>query len=313
MGTFSIFGLNQAYHERYEKLGDSLSDVGKTLDWDVFRPLLESMYANKSGKGSHPNVDVILMFKIQLLEVWYNLSDLAVEREIYDRLSFWHFLGCPDKIPDNSTIWLFRERMSESGVDTLVWQEFQRQLDMKCLKIEQGMIQDATFVYAEPGHCKKDTPRGEQAKTRRDKDGKIMSKNGKMHYGYKLHTIMDTTHDLIRRIETTTANVHDSQVDLSEKGEVVYRDRGYQGAKCKGYSATMKRGARGHPIGIRDKLRNMRISRKRSKGERPYAVIKNIFHAGLVKVTTLQRVRVKNMLAAFCYNIYQVKTIQNRV
>ena len=76
-----------------------------------------------------------------------------------------------------------------------------------------------------------------------NKDGKIMSKNGKIHYGYKLHTIMDTTHDLIRRIETTTANVHDSQVDLSEKGEVVYRDRGYQGAKCKGYSATMKRGA----------------------------------------------------------------------
>lgn len=90
MGTFSSFGLNQAYHERYEKLGDRLSDVGKTLDGDVFRPLLESMYANKSGKGGHPNVDVILMFKIQLLEVWYNLSDLTVEREIYDRLSFWH-------------------------------------------------------------------------------------------------------------------------------------------------------------------------------------------------------------------------------
>ena len=90
MGTFSSFGLNQTYHECYEKLGDRLSDVGKTLDWDVFRPLLESMYANKSGKGVHPNVDVILMFKIQLLEVWYNLSDFAVEREIYVRLSFWH-------------------------------------------------------------------------------------------------------------------------------------------------------------------------------------------------------------------------------
>ena len=72
-----------------------------------------------------------------------------------------------------------------------------------------------------------------------------------------------------------------------EKGEVVHRDRGYQGAKCKGYSATM-RGARGHPIGIRDKLRNLRISRKRSKDERSYAVIKNVFDAGLVKVTTLQ-------------------------
>jgi IS5 family transposase len=38
----------------------------------------------------------------------------------------------------------------------------------------------------------------------------------------------------------------------------------------------MKRGARDHPIGIRDKIRNLRISRKRSKGERPFAVIKNI-------------------------------------
>jgi len=74
----------------------------------------------------------------------------------------------------------------------------------------------------------------------------------------------------------------------------------------------MKQGARGHPIGIRDKLKNMRISRKRSKGERPYTVIKHIFHAGLVKVIILQRTRVKNMLAAFCYYIYQVKTIQKR-
>lgn len=79
--------------------------------------------------------------------------------------------------------------------------------------------------------------------------------------------IKDTDYDLIRRIETTTANVYDNQVDLSEEGEVVCCDRGYQGVKCKGYNATMKRGARGHPIGIRDKLRNLRISKKRSKGK----------------------------------------------
>ena len=32
---------------------------------------------------------------------------------------------------------------------------------------------------------------------------------------------------LIRDLETTTAAVHDSQVDLSREGEVVYRDKGY--------------------------------------------------------------------------------------
>jgi len=55
-------------------------------------------------------------------------------------------LGCPDKILDNSTIWLFRERMSESGVDTLVWQEFQRQLDLKGLKIEHGSAQGKALL-----------------------------------------------------------------------------------------------------------------------------------------------------------------------
>jgi hypothetical protein len=46
----------------------------KTLDRVVFRPLLESRYANKSGKGVHPNIDVNLIFKIQLLESWYNVD-----------------------------------------------------------------------------------------------------------------------------------------------------------------------------------------------------------------------------------------------
>jgi len=72
MVTISSFGLNQANHERYEKRGARLFNAGKTLALFVYL-LLESMYANRSGKGSHPNVDVILMFKIQLLEVWYNL------------------------------------------------------------------------------------------------------------------------------------------------------------------------------------------------------------------------------------------------
>ncbi|GAB4317998.1 MAG: hypothetical protein Kow0019_19370 [Methanobacteriaceae archaeon] len=58
---------------------------------------------------------------------------------------------------------------------------------------------------------------------------------------------------------------------------------------AKGYNATMKRAVRDHPLGIRDKLRNQRIARKRSAGERPYAVIKNIFKSGHQLVTTTLR------------------------
>ena len=49
------------------------------------------------------------------------------------------------------------------------------------------MIQDATFIMSDPGHTKYDKPRGDQAKTRRSKDGAWAKKGQKSQYGYKLH------------------------------------------------------------------------------------------------------------------------------
>ena len=46
---------------------------------------------------------------------------------------------------------------------------------------------------------------------------------------------IDKGYELIRRFETTTALVHDSQVDLSEMNEVVYRDKGYFGVVARGF------------------------------------------------------------------------------
>ncbi len=51
-----------------------------------------------------------------------------------------------------------------------------------------------------------------------------------------------------------------AQIVLSQPGEIVYRDLGYFEVACKGYNATMKRAVRDHPLGIRDKMRNKRIS-----------------------------------------------------
>lgn len=311
MSTFINFAIKGEYG-RIAELGDRLGEVEKMIDWEKFRPIIKELYINNTEMGGRPNLDEVLMIKMMVLQQWHGLSDPELERQANDRISFRQFLGYPEKIPDRSTIWLFRERLSKSGKDSLIWDELQRQLDLKGLTIKKGMIQDATFIRSDPGHETVDTPRGKEAKTRRNKDGTWTKKGGKSHFGYKLHAILDRNYDLIRRICTTTASVHDSQIDLSGEGEIVYRDRGYQGAECKGYNATMKRGARSHPIDIRDKIRNNRISRKRSKGERPFAVIKTVFGSGYLRVTELKRVRVKNMFAAFCFNLYQLKTISKR-
>ncbi len=293
-----------------KKLGDKLSQIDTLIDWSVFRSIVKDMYANKSKKGGRPNTDEIVMIKLLVLQEWHGLSDPELERQVTDRFSFRNFLGFPEVIPDYSTVWYFRERLEETGKAKEIWKELQRQLDEKGFKVKKGVIQDATFITADPGHAKADTPRGDEAKTCRSKDGTWKKKGKKSYFGYKLHTKSDTDFGLIRELETTTASLNDNQVDLSKPDEVVYRDRGYSGTETKGYNATMKKGARDHPIGIRDKMRNKRISRKRAPGERPYAVIKNVFKSGHVKVTTVGRVCVKMLFACFGFNLYQLRTLK---
>ncbi len=308
MNSFTTWGLREA-HKELQKSGNRLLRISDLIDWFPIRQILDEMYDNKSEKGGRPNCDVILMFKILILQQWYGLSDLEVERQIADRLSFMGFLGFPNPIPDSRTVWLFRDRMEKTGKDKLVWTELQRQLDAKGLTVKRGTIQDATFIESDPGSSKK--PRGGEAKSRRSRDGTWAKKGNETHFGYKLHQKTDIDYCLIREIETSTASLHDSQVDLSIDGEVVLRDKGYFGVKARGIDFTMKRRTTDKPLGVLDKERNRLISILRSPGERPHAVIKRVFGAGRVFVTTVRRVHVKMMVTAFAFNLYQLYTLKN--
>jgi IS5 family transposase len=278
------------------------------IDWTPFRQILEELYDNKSEKGGRPNCDVIMMFKILILQKWYGLSDLEVERQMADRISFMAFLDYPDPFPDSRTIWLFKQRIAESGKDELVWEELQRQLDAMGLQVKRGTMQDATFIEADPGSSKK--PRGEDAKTRRSRDRTWAKKGNETHFGYKLHQKTDIDYCLIREIETTTASLHDSQVDLSTEDEIVLRDRGYFGAEAKGIDFTMKRRTSEKPLDELDKERNRLISILRSSGELPHAVIKRVFGMGRVLVTTVKRVHVELMVTAFAFDLFQLCTLK---
>jgi IS5 family transposase len=308
MNTFKAYMLKKAY-ERYQKLGDKLAKIEPLIDWEAFKPIIQGLYHNQGPQGGRPNMDPVVMVKLLVLQSWYGLSDPELERQVADRISFQRFLGFPETLPDYSTVWQFRERLAESGRDREVWDELQRQLDMKGLRVKKGVVQDATFITSDPGHAPADKPRGGEARTRRSRDGSWTKKGSRSYYGYKLHSKMDVDRGLIRDLETTTASVHDSRVDLSRPGEVVYRDKGYFGVEPRGWDATMRRGVRGRPLGIRDRLRNKRINRVRAPGERPFAVIKRVFHAGHVLVTTVQRVRVKMMFACFCFNLVQLGSL----
>jgi transposase, IS5 family len=57
------------------------------------------------------------------------------------------------------------------------------------------------------------------------------------------------------------------------------------------------------PLGIWDKLKNKRISRKRSIGKRPYAIVKSIFKSTYPMVMTIARVHAITIFASMGFNI----------
>jgi IS5 family transposase len=142
--------------------------------------------------------------------------------------------------------------------------------------------------------------------TRRSKDGGWTEKNSRSYFGYKLHTVQGVENDMIANYSVTTASLHDSQRDLSIPGIVNYKDKAYFGVESRGIDAAMDRAVRGHKLPIESIRRNLRITRKRSRGERPYSVMKRTFHGGHTFVTTVPRVRVKAMFMCLAHNLFQL-------
>ena len=168
-------------------------------------------------------------------------------------------------------------------------------------------MQDAFFIEADKGEYGKS--RGNDANTRRSKDGTSAVKNHEKHFGYKVHTLFNEI-KIIEKLSLTPANVHDSQMYLSIPGIICYRDKGYLGSECKGINGPMDRSVRGHPLPVKSIRRNMRISRIRSAVEHPFAFMKGMIHFFHVMVTTVQNVRVKTYFTSICYNLVRDRFLE---
>ena len=152
------YGLREKY-DQFSKFGDRLADMKKMVQWESFRPILSDLYKNDTDQGGRPNIDPVLMLKILFLQSVYNLVDESVEREMHNRIDFMNFLDYPENIPDSRTVWLFRERLSSTGKDKVIWKSIWRSFESKGIIIKKGTVQDATFIESDPGkHGKKKPP-----------------------------------------------------------------------------------------------------------------------------------------------------------
>jgi len=300
MQTLTDFALRDKY-EKVRKLRSPLEDVKKLLDWNAFL----SLFPDKLSIMGRPEYHKIFMVKILFLQNWFGISDEEVEYQIHNRLDFQAFLDFPTQVPDYSTVWRFRDDLTEGEILDKMWIELQRQIREKYIDIQKGVIQDARFIFADPGKKRSGMEgRVSGAKTSRSRDGTWTKKNNKSYFGFKLHTKVQQGSKLITGMAVTTASTHDSALDLANQDEIVYRDKAYTGVKTRARgNGSMKRGI----LDIYDLLRNKRIAKKRCRGEHPYGSMDRTLHAGKTKLTTLARVAVQQVFVVMAYNLHRLR------
>ena len=83
-----------------------------------------------------------------MLHTWYGLSDVEVEDQVNDRLSFSRFagLGIEDSVPDSTTVCRFRNVLVEAVLYDTLLDEFNRQLEVKGVIVKHGAIVDASIA-----------------------------------------------------------------------------------------------------------------------------------------------------------------------
>jgi IS5 family transposase len=289
--------------DKLTTMGDPLVALNTHIDWEAFRPDLERIHqkSRKSNGGAKP-LDVVLMFKVLVLQQLHNLSDQKIEYQIRDRLSFMRFLGLQlaSRVPDEKTIWLFRERLKEKQLVEVLFARFHEQLEARGYVARAGQMIDATFIEVPRQHnnrednatikegsvpeaWKADTPQAKAKLAQKDTQARWAKKNNDTHYGYKNHINADEKNKLIQSYAVTDAAVHDSAVleelldhRLDECGDKrpVYADSAYRSAdkqaalnEAQIESQIHEKGVRGKPLTEEQKAANRIKSKTRARVE----------------------------------------------
>lgn len=337
-GTNHLFG-EEFRLEKLSKHGDPLERLNKVINWEIFLPILQELEntQRKSNAGAKP-YSPLLMFKILILQRYYNLGDNQLEYQILDRLSFCRFLGLTlsDRVPDEKTVWDFRERLTNLKLDTKLFAVFHDKLEENELIAHEGKIIDASFIEMprqrnsreENAHIKEtgcapeawnDTP---NKKRQKDVDARWTKKNNENHYGYKDHVKVDNKHKFIDTQITTDASVHDSQVldslldEEKDTGCDLWADSAYTGEEqvktIRKYQMNNKvheKGKKNSPLTESQKKSNKEKSKTRARVEHVFGFIEGSMNRLQLNCIGKKRTTAIVSLINLTYNMFRYEQL----
>lgn len=287
----------------------TLSRIDGMLNWDALEVVIRRYYSVGSKDTGCSAYSGLLLFKLLLVQRWYQLSDRGVIDFAGDSLSCLRFLGLglDDQLPDYSNLSRFRQALGPDGMDALL-KAVNEQLMAQGVMVSSGTIMDATIVDSPVRRPEHDA---EANYTKRE--------NENPRYGYKAHVATDTN-GLVLAVKSTAAHEHETKMmpELLDKvleqrplGKV-HADKGYcsqanrEAIKARGgENGIMYKAAPKKSLTAEEKDHNRQVSSIRYRIERTFGGIKQWFGGHVTRYKGLAKFHIGFVLDAIAYNLWR--------
>jgi transposase, IS5 family len=287
-----------------------LTEMNAVIPWEELCALIAPYYP-KGGKG-RPPVGIERMLRIHFLQHWFNLSDPAVEEQLYESLSMREFAGIDlghEPVPDETTICKFRHLLERHDLGRQIFERVGVHLQAQGFRLSTGTIVDATLIAA-PSSTKNSTGQ-------RDPEMKQSRKGNQWYFGMKAHVGVDAKTKLIHHVAATSGAVSDGKMLphlLHGDENAVWGDSAYAGKtevieQCAPWAQdlTQKRGRGYAYLTELQRAINRKRSKVRARAEHAIGVIKRIFGFAKVRYRGLAKNGNRLFVAAALANLYIVR------
>ena len=289
-----------------------LADMEQILPWAELLRVIEPFYPKVSEAGGRPPIPLERMLRIYFLQLWFNLSDPAVEEALYDSTSMRGFVGIDlgvEAAPDETTVCKFRHLLEKHKLGKKLLTTVNEYLRRHGMKISNGTIVDATIIGAPSSTKNKDG--------KRDPEMHQTAKGKQWYFGMKAHIGVDSRTKLIHTVKASAANVADALGMphlLHGKETRVWGDQAYRGQKDAIRAVaprirdfTNQRYRWGTRVDETIKATNRRKSKIRAKVEHVFGVIKRVFGFQKVRYRGLAKNLHRLEVTAALTNLFMVR------
>ncbi len=269
---------NKKRKTRREKF---LERMDSLIPWQKLEKKVRRHYP-KRGRG-RPPYPLSVMLRVHCVQLFYNLSDPAMEDMLYEIESVRRFVGLrlSGPLPDETTILKFRHLLEKHNLGTKLFEAINQHLADNDLMLKEGTIVDASIIEAPTSTKNRDNAR--------DPEMHQTKKGNAWHFGMKMHIGVDESYGIVHSLTTTSANVHDITETarlLHGEEESVWADAGYQGAHKRpehknrevDWQIAMRPGKRRqlNPRRVAGRAEKAKAS-VRAKVEHPFRYVKRMF------------------------------------